>query len=385
MGCRRPSALFGGWGAQCACVCLALLVCSCLLAGCGRSPVRLGFLGCLSGSFADLGISGRNGALLAVEECNLEGGVRGRRVELLEADDEASEATAVKALHRLNADGVDGVVGPMISLTAIPVATEATSLGLAVMGPTISTNALTGKRDQFLRVYTPSADTSRTLARLMRTRGARSALVIYDLTNRAHSEGACRVFSEEFVSQGGTMHPEISFFASERPSFTQLAALVQEARPDVVFVIMSTADTALFAQCLSKRGSATTLCCTDWSGSAGFLQLGGRATEGMIFLHSMDKRASGGFVQAYRERFGSEPDFAALRAYEAAWVLLQGLRIDPEPRRLRDTVIAQRRFVVRGAVIEFDEFGDVRREHFPHQVVRGKLEPMAVKPAREGQ
>jgi len=339
--------------------------------------VRLGFLGCLSGSFADLGVSGRNGALLAVEECNRDGGVRGRRVELLEADDEASEATAVKALQRLHAAGVAGVVGPMISLTAIPVAGEATTLGLAVMGPTISSNALTGKRDQFLRVYTPSADTSRALARLMRTRGARSALVIYDLTNRAHSEGACRVFSEEFVSQGGTMHPEISFFAAERPSFTQLASLVHAARPDVVFVIMSTVDTALFAQCLAKKGCSVTLCCTDWSGSAGFVQLGGRATEGMIFLHSMDRRASAGFVKAYRERFSSEPDFAALRAYEAACVLLQGLRIDPEPRRLRDTVIAQRRFVVRDAVIEFDECGDVRREHFPHQVVKGRLEPMA--------
>ncbi len=34
-----------------------------------KDPIKLGFVGCLTGRLSDLGTSGRNGALLAVEGC----------------------------------------------------------------------------------------------------------------------------------------------------------------------------------------------------------------------------------------------------------------------------------------------------------------------------
>ena len=51
-------------------------------------PVRIGFIGGLSGRVADLGIDGRNGAVLAVELRNKAGGIKGRKVELLVEDDQ---------------------------------------------------------------------------------------------------------------------------------------------------------------------------------------------------------------------------------------------------------------------------------------------------------
>ena len=42
-------------------------------------PLRLGFVGGLSGRVVDLGIGGRNGAILAVEMRNQKGGVEGAR------------------------------------------------------------------------------------------------------------------------------------------------------------------------------------------------------------------------------------------------------------------------------------------------------------------
>ena len=53
-----------------------------------EDPIKLGFVGGLSGRVADLGISGRNGAILAVEHWNNNGGVRGRPVNLVVMDDE---------------------------------------------------------------------------------------------------------------------------------------------------------------------------------------------------------------------------------------------------------------------------------------------------------
>ena len=59
-----------------------------LFSGCQNSePIKIGFSGGLTGRLADLGLNGRNGVILAVEEINRNGGVAGRQIELLIRDD----------------------------------------------------------------------------------------------------------------------------------------------------------------------------------------------------------------------------------------------------------------------------------------------------------
>ena len=52
-----------------------------------QEPIRIGFLGALSGRVTDLGISGLYGARLAVEQRNAADGIRGRAIELHIEDD----------------------------------------------------------------------------------------------------------------------------------------------------------------------------------------------------------------------------------------------------------------------------------------------------------
>ena len=67
---------------------LIAVVAGVLLVACWSSePLRIGFVGGLSGPVADLGEAGRDGALLAVEEANAAGGVGGRSIELRMHDD----------------------------------------------------------------------------------------------------------------------------------------------------------------------------------------------------------------------------------------------------------------------------------------------------------
>jgi branched-chain amino acid transport system substrate-binding protein len=61
-------------------------------------PVRIGFLGGLSGRVADLGIGGRNGAILAVEMRNQHGGIKGRPIELIAEDDQQDAEIARQAI-----------------------------------------------------------------------------------------------------------------------------------------------------------------------------------------------------------------------------------------------------------------------------------------------
>lgn len=93
---------------------LLLLLLSCVLSlpGCvGEDPVLIGFAGQLTGDHADLGVQGRNGATLAVEDVNARGGVAGRPLKLLVHDDRDTPQTAVDADTALIKAGVVAIIG----------------------------------------------------------------------------------------------------------------------------------------------------------------------------------------------------------------------------------------------------------------------------------
>ena len=72
------------------------------ISACGgpEPPILLGFVGGLSGRVADLGISGRNGAILAVENINSAGGVRKRQVKLMVMDDKQDGKKGTHAISQ---------------------------------------------------------------------------------------------------------------------------------------------------------------------------------------------------------------------------------------------------------------------------------------------
>ena len=95
---------------------LALLVTACEQQ---KSSLTIGFVGGLSGRVADLGVSGRDGAILAVEEINAAGGIAGAPVTLLIRDDGQDAQKLTQAVQGLIDDGVTGIVGPMTSSMAV--------------------------------------------------------------------------------------------------------------------------------------------------------------------------------------------------------------------------------------------------------------------------
>jgi branched-chain amino acid transport system substrate-binding protein len=99
-----------------------LLVVALLLAACGGGeagtdegsgePLRIGMLTSLTGNFTPWGVQVRDGMQLAVNEVNQAGGVDGRRLELVVADDQSKAEEGARAIERLiERDGVVAVGG----------------------------------------------------------------------------------------------------------------------------------------------------------------------------------------------------------------------------------------------------------------------------------
>lgn len=82
------------------------------IAGIAADPIKIGVTGPFTGGSAPMGASMRDGVKLAVAEINAQGGVLGRKLELIERDDEAKNERGVQVAQELiNKEKVSATVG----------------------------------------------------------------------------------------------------------------------------------------------------------------------------------------------------------------------------------------------------------------------------------
>ena len=79
-------------------------------------PIKIGILQPFSGGLEALGEQGFQGAKLAIDEVNDKGGLLGRHVDYIRADDRTDPKTAVeRTIELIQRDNVDAIIGPVTS------------------------------------------------------------------------------------------------------------------------------------------------------------------------------------------------------------------------------------------------------------------------------
>jgi branched-chain amino acid transport system substrate-binding protein len=82
------------------------------MSGMAAEPIKIGVSGPFTGGSAPMGVSMRDGVRLATAEINAKGGVLGRKIELVERDDEAKNERGVQVAQELiNKEHVAATVG----------------------------------------------------------------------------------------------------------------------------------------------------------------------------------------------------------------------------------------------------------------------------------
>lgn len=347
------------------------------LASCRRTPeqVHIGFIGGLSGSVAELGVNGRNGALLAVETLN--GQDTARHFELRVEDDQQDDSKARAALQALAAQRVAFVVGPMTSSVAVAVLPLAEKEKLVLISPTATSDELSGKADHFFRVAAGAAVGARQLAELMLSRGQRRVAVLMDRRNRAYSESFAHSFGERLRGGGASVTTEQGFDGSSN-DFTALAGALLADKPQAVLMVAGVGDSALASQQLRRLQPDIGLAVTPWAANARLLQLGGHAVEGCLALQALDLESSAptyiAFRQRYHERFGEDPGTPAVQSYEAVMVGAAALAQQAQGQNLRQALSEPgRRWPGLYSDIVLDANGDTERPLHVTEVRAGRF------------
>ena len=336
---------------------LGLLACS------PREPIRLGYLGGLSGRVADLGVEARNGAALAVEIRNKAGGIKGRRVELLAEDDQQNAEVARKAASRLIDLKVDAIIGPTTSAMAMAVVPLANQAQTVLMAPTVSTRALSGIDDYFFRVVASTDVHAAANARYHYQHvGLRRVAAAYDLGNRSYTQSWLDEYRKAFAAQGGEVVDSVGFASGGDLRFADLARELLRESPDGVLIIANSVDAAMLCQHLRRIDTTVHIAASEWAATEQLIELGGRAVEGIVIAQLLDRQNTQppylDFRRQYSERFGKTPGFPGMTGFDAANALLTAIERQASGQTLKQTLLSGRPFPGTQAPVVFDAFGD---------------------------
>ena len=349
------------------------------LGACTKPPLKIGFVAGLTGRTSDLGVAGRDGALLALEQANAAGGVGGRQVELLTADDQQNPVAAAAAFQRLREAGVEAIVGPMTSAMAMAMVPLANAAGLTLISPTVTTSALTGQDDHFFRVISSTREYAQTSARFHAQHSKQSRLAaVLDLSNAAYTERWLDDFEVEFRKLGGQVIAREGYTFQPGMGFAELTRRALAKRPDGLLLLTGAVDAAQLMQQLRKQQPTLPVMTAEWAATEQLLELAGAAAEGVVATQFLDRNNTSPsyrqFRVAYRHRFGNPSGFADLASYDAMRVVLQALDAQHSGESLKQTLLRVRRFEGTQQVVAFDDTGDAVRQTYVTVVRQGRYE-----------
>lgn len=348
------------------------------LSGCqDKSPVKLGFSGCLTGKLSDLGTGGRDGVILAVEQINQAGGISGRPVRLIIKDDKHDPAVAIRADKELIQEGVIAIIGHMTSTMTMSVMPLINKEKIVMISPTTSTNKLTGIDDYFFSVMPPSkAGVVHQAHHVSEEMGLKTFACAYDLSNRAFSEEWCQDFKAEFEKAGGQIIFSTAFTSGQSFSYFKLAQSLLVPEPEGLMLVASALDTAMICQQLAKLGSDIPVICAGWAKTPDVIRHGGTAVEGILFSQTFNNESSDPaflkFRKQFMERFGRMPNFAATYGYDAVQLFANALSRTDHVSHLKDALKNSHIDTIQGK-LEIDAYGDASRRRFLVTIRNGQF------------
>lgn len=337
---------------------LALAACS------PPEPVRIGFIGGLSGRVADLGEGGRNGALLAVEEKNQAGGIGGRKIELLVRDDAQSPEQAELATRELVAAGVVAIIGPMTSAMAGSVLKVAEPAGIVVVSPTVTARDFAERDDVFFTVTPNTTMEARMGGEYHLRQKIRRVVAIADHANDVYTRSWLDDFEKTLRAGGGEVS-EVAFRSSENVDYVAIVSQVLAQKPDAVLLLASAVDTGRLAQQIRRHDKRLPMLTAMWAGTEKLMEMGGSAVEGMTLHQYFDRLSKAprylDFHARYSVRYLQAPGFPGVAGYDAAQSILESLERRREGMSLKEALLKTGPFSGIQGEVSFNAAGDSER------------------------
>lgn len=296
------------------------------LAGClqtGKNPdvIKIGVLSPLSGPAALYGEMMKKGVDLAIDELNSKGGINGKNISVIYEDDQIDPKQGVAAFQKLiTIEKVPAVIGPMGSSVVLAVAPIANQQKVVILSPTASAPDITNAGDYVFR-NTPSDvyEGKETAKFAYNSLNLRKIAILY--INNDYGVGLKDIFKNNFEQSGGIVTAMESFDPNSNDFRTQLSK-IKETAPEAIYMIAYKESIQILKQITELGLDVKVLSVTPFQDPEVIEKAKGSA-EGVIYAFvgydpESKRKEVQDFNQAFRNKYGIDPDPSAAASYDAA-------------------------------------------------------------------
>ncbi len=337
-----------------------------------QDPIKIGYIGTTSGKLAAMGISGRNGALLAVKEINDAGGIKKRLIEMIVEDDAGDPENSYKAAQKLYEQGIKFIIGPFTTGSATAVLPFINQNKILTIGPATAGENLAGQDDYFIKLYPSTKIIGQKIASLALDLKIGKIAIITDHRNKKFGDTMIDGFKSVYPSKDNINI--IEYFSNKSFSHFNIAQSAMGTEPEGVFIISSPIDTALIIQGLKKIEWDLNIFTSPWAISKQLIENGGKAIEGLMFyapyIADDESERYKMFTANFQHRFNEAPTHVSQFNYEAVNVLIQGLSDSKshEPDSVKHRILQKKNFKGIQSDFSLNSKGDANRKLYLHKV-----------------
>ena len=337
-------------------VSLIVLLVTGVLAGCGDSAsknIKIGVLNEMTGSNATFGTSSANGAKMAIKEANAKGGILGKQIEAVIADNKSEPSEAANAMTKLaTQDKVVAVTGTFSSSNAIAASNvaEATKLPYMAIGatnPKVTVDEKSGKvKDYTFRVCFIDPFQGTVGANfVLNTLKLNKAVMLVD-SSSDYSKGLADFFKAAFVKGGGSVLAEEAYLQKDQ-DFKTILTKVKALNAEIIYVPGYYEEVGKIVKQAREIGITVPIVGGDGWDSPKLVEIGtGAALNNTYFTnhYSADDTSatSQAFVEAYKKEYGQAPDAMAVLSYDGTNILIDAIKRanSIEPAKIREALAA---------------------------------------------
>ena len=165
--------------------------------------ITIGALLPLTGEDSDEGFRALNGLYLAKKEINENGGVLGKKLDVIVLNDRGDEEYIIQQYNKLKEKGVAAIIGSSYSNVTIALAKAAEKDAIPVISPTASNPDVTKGRKNVFRAIFIDDYQAEVMAHFARNSlNAKTAVVLINKTNDAFRR-IVEIFTKSFIKRGG--------------------------------------------------------------------------------------------------------------------------------------------------------------------------------------
>lgn len=346
-----------------------------VVAGCGGqqagSQIKLGANLEMTGGNATFGQSAANGTKLAIKEVNAKGGVLGKQLTLVVADNKSETAEAANAMQKLiTQDKVVAVIAPIASSSVIAGAQVNTDSKVPAISPTASNPKVTvdpntGKvREYLFRAAFIDPFQGAVMANFAtKTLHAKTAALYID-NSSDYAKGLGQFFKETFVKNGGKIVAEEAYLAKDT-DFKATLTKIKGQNPDVIFAPGYYQEVGMIVKQGRELGLNVPFLGGDGWDSAKLPDIAGAQALNNTFFsnhYSPDDNSPAvkTFVEAYKKEYGQTPDAFAALAYDATIMVIEAMKRagSAEPVKIKDELAKTKDFAAVSGMITLNATHD---------------------------